>query len=75
MADRWELARIKNQAVRDAEAAGIVADSMEVRKAIMARFHAGEITLPEAQAELSRIQRSAKRNGKTTRSAVFNAAR
>lgn len=53
--------------IKAREAEGAVADSMEVRKALMARFHAGEITLEEAQAQLKRIQRGAKAAGKITR--------
>lgn len=42
------------------------ADNMEVRKALMARVRAGEITLAECQAELAEIQREAKRQGRQT---------
>jgi hypothetical protein len=52
---------------RKREAEGAVADSMEVRMALMARVHRGEITLDAAQAELARIQRAAKSNGLITR--------
>jgi hypothetical protein len=62
--DRW---RHRREAMRQAEARGEVADSMEVRMALMARVHAGEITLEAAQAELTRIKRDAKKNGKMTR--------
>jgi hypothetical protein len=57
--------------LREAEASGRVADSMEVRRALMRRFHAGEITLEEAQAELTRIQRGAKSRGKITREEAY----
>lgn len=57
--------------VKSAEASGRVADSMEVRMAIMARVHAGEITLQEGQAELQRIKRGAKAAGKVTRNQAF----
>lgn len=62
----------KVAAVRDAEAAGHVADSMEVRMALMARFHSGELTLDQVRAELARIKRSAKKNNQTTRSEVYS---
>lgn len=57
---RHELAR--------ADQAGEIADSLEVRKDIMRRIHAGEITLEAGQAELRKIKRHAKKNGKMTRS-------
>lgn len=63
--------RDKLDAVRNAEAAGKVADSMDVRLALMARVHAGEITLQAAQDELKRIKRSAKKNGQITRAQAY----
>ena len=57
---------------RQAEADGQVADSMEVRKALMARYHSGEITLVEAHAQLKKIQAGAKRSGLITRSQAYN---
>lgn len=62
----------KRAEVNRSDAAGEAADSMDVRKALMARVHAGEITLSEAQAELKRIQRGAKVAGKVTRAQAFN---
>ena len=64
-------AREKRAAVKEAEARGEVADSMEVRLALMRRVDAGEISLAEAQAELRRIQNSARKNGQSTRDEVF----
>lgn len=58
--------------IRAEEAAGNVADSMEVRIAIMERIKAGEITLEEGQKELARIKRTAKAAGKITRNQAFN---
>lgn len=63
--------RTRKQWMRDAEAAGEVADSLDVRKALIARMHAGELTLAEVQAELARIKRNAKRNGQITRNQAF----
>lgn len=62
--DRW---RLRREAMKKAEADGKVADSMDVRMALMKRVHDGEITLEEAQAELARIKRNAKKNGQITR--------
>ena len=69
--DRW---RSRRDALKKAEARGEVADSMEVRKALMVRVHSGEITLAQAQAELSRIKRGAKKAGKVTRDQALKAA-
>jgi len=62
-------AKLKNQ--KGAEAAGEVADSMEVRLALVAKMHSGEMTLEQVQAELKRIQRGAKAAGKITRSQAY----
>jgi hypothetical protein len=70
MADWFEV-RERREAQKEAEAAGKVADSMEVRKALMERVHSGEITLEAAQAELAAIKRNAKRNGKITRNQAY----
>ena len=48
----------KRKAVKSAEKAGTVADSKEVRMAIMARVHSGEITLAQALIELTQIIRN-----------------
>jgi len=68
--DRW---RHRRAAMKQAEADGKVADSMEVRMALMKRVHDGEITLEEAQAELARIKRGAKANGQITRNQASRA--
>lgn len=69
---RFEAALDKREALKASEDAGHVADSMEVRKALMASVHSGEITLAQAQAELKAIKAGAKRNGKVTRSQAFS---
>lgn len=68
-------ARRRRGWIKEAEAAGEVADSMAVRTALMERVHAGEITLEAAQAELKRIKSSARRNGKITRDQAFQGKR
>lgn len=62
----------KKAELRRSEAAGEVADSMDVRKALMARVRSGEITLEQAQAELAAIKRKAQSIGKVTRAQAFN---
>lgn len=63
--------RDRLDAQKQAEAEGKVADSLEVRKAIMQRFHDGEITLEQAQALVAAIKRNAKKNGQITRNQAF----
>ena len=73
MRTKFEAVLDKRRALREAESDGLVADSMEVRKALMARVWDGEITLEECQSELAKIKRQAKRNGLKTRSQVYRA--
>ena len=56
---------------REAEVQGRVADSMEVRLALMARVTSGEITLEDAQAQIKRIKAGAKRGGQITRNQAW----
>jgi hypothetical protein len=71
--DHFQATREKRAAVTRAEAAGDVADSMEVRLAIVARMDAGEITHAEALVELKRIKAGASKAGKTTRARAWRA--
>lgn len=68
---RFETAMDKRRAVKAAEKAGRVADSKDVRLALMARVHSGEITLAQAQTELTQIQRDASTAGQLTREEAF----
>jgi hypothetical protein len=56
---------------KKAEEEGRVADSMEVRLALISKMHAGEMTLEEVQAELKRIKRGAAKSGKITRAQAY----
>lgn len=69
---RFEASLEKRQAVKDAEAGGKVADSMDVRRALMDRVYSGEITLADAQAQLRKIKSGAKRAGLVTRAQAFS---
>jgi hypothetical protein len=69
---RFEAAMDKREALRKAEESGQVADSLDVRMALVNRFHSGEITFDQMQAELKRIKRSAKKAGLITRSQAFS---
>lgn len=64
----------KRDAVKELESEGKIADSMEVRLALMERVRSGEITLEAAQAQLKKIKSSAKRSGLTTRASAFREA-
>lgn len=70
--DRQDAIRDKRAAVEAAEQHGEIADSMDVRARLIGEMQRGEKTLAQIQAELAQIKRDAKRNGKTTRSAVYN---
>ncbi len=55
----YESVLQKMAAVKQSESAGEVADSMDVRLALMIRVHSGEITLEQAQAQLKKIKAGA----------------
>ena len=69
---RIEAAFDKRANVNRCEKDGLIADSNEVRMALIKQLHSGEKTLPEIQAELKKIKRNAKKNGKITRNQAFN---
>ena len=69
--DRFIMQIEKRQALKAAEAAGHVADSQEVRLQLIARMKAGELTVEQAKAELSKIQRGARAAGKVTREQAY----
>lgn len=71
MSDYFEHRR-KCAALRDAEAEGLVSDSMDVRKALLERMHAGELTLDEVKAELARIKRQGRKSGMVTRAQAYS---
>lgn len=70
--DRFTASLEKRAAVNDAEKNGQVADSMDVRAALIAQLQSGEKTLDEIQEELRQIKRNAKKNGKVTRSQAWS---
>ena len=69
---RFEADLDKHRAVREADAAGTIADSNAVRVALIERMYKGELTLDQVQGELKRIKRDAKKNGQLTRQQVFS---
>ncbi len=68
---RFEASMDKRQNVKQCEDDGVVADSTEVRMALMAKVQSGECTLQEVQAELKKIKRNAKKNGQITKNQAF----
>lgn len=69
--DAFWAAEARKDDLRKAEQDGRVADSMEVRMALMAQFERGEKTLEQVQDELAAIKRNAKKSGKVTRSQAY----
>lgn len=69
---RFEAAMDKINAVETAEEKGLIADSQEVRLALMEKVHSGEITLQAAQDQLKKIKRDAKKQGLITRQQAFS---
>ncbi|CDH00194.1 hypothetical protein XBFM1_1410002 [Xenorhabdus bovienii str. feltiae Moldova] len=69
---KFDAALDKKTHVKKCESEGVIADSLEVRMALMSSVKRGEITLEQAQTELKKIQRTAKKNGMKTRSQVWN---
>lgn len=55
----------------ECERKGMVADSKEVRMELIRKVECGELTPDEMQAELKRIQRTAKKNGQMTREQAY----
>lgn len=68
---RFDKIAARRSDLKTAEAKGIVADSQEVRLALMQEFHNGTKTLEQVQSELAKIKRDAKKNGKLTRNQAY----
>ncbi|MBV4536880.1 hypothetical protein [Pseudomonas urmiensis] len=72
--DWYDRRTDKRVALQIAEEQGIVADSTEVRQALVARLESGEMTLEQVQDELRKVKRDAKKNGKKIRSQIWRSA-
>ena len=70
--DKFTASMDKRQNVIANEKAGNIADSTDVRMALMEQVRTGEKTLEEVQKELKKIKRNAKKNGQITKSQAFN---
>lgn len=64
----------KRVALQIAEEQGLVADSSELRASLVAKVHAGEMTIEQVQAELRRVKREAKKSGMKTRDQIWRSA-
>ena len=64
----------KRVAMQIAEEQGLVADSSELRASLVAKVHAGEMTIEQVQAELRRVKREAKKSGMKTRDQIWRSA-
>lgn len=60
--DHHQRLRERDAIMRDPN----TADNLDVRKALLARVKAGEITFEQCKAELSAIQRNARKTGQQT---------
>jgi hypothetical protein len=69
---KFEAGFEKRANVNECEKNGLVADSKDVRMALMDQVRSGEKTLAEIQSELKKIQRNAKKSGQLTRAQAFN---
>jgi hypothetical protein len=67
----WDKVTQRRANLKKAEDEGLVADSMDVRMALMEEFHAGKKTLQDVQSELKKIKENAKKSGKLTRSQAY----
>lgn len=56
----------------EAESAGIVSDSIDVRLALLERMHKGELTLDQVKAELARLKRQGRKSGMVTRAQAYS---
>lgn len=70
MGDYFDHKR-KLDGIAELEAEDKIADSMDVRRELVRKMRAGEMTLEQAQAELADIKRGAKKAGKVTRAQAY----
>jgi hypothetical protein len=68
----FEAALDKRANVKDCEEKGLIADSMEVRMALIEQVRTGELTPEQMQAKLKKIKAQAKKNGMLTREQAFS---
>lgn len=67
----FERAMDRRRNLREEEAAGNVADSLEYRMSLIEKVRNHEISLEEAQRQLRATQKSAEKQGKLTRDKAY----
>ncbi|VVM94650.1 hypothetical protein [Pseudomonas fluorescens] len=72
--DWYDRRTDKRVALQIAEEQGIVADSTALRASLVAKIHAGEMTIEQVQSELRKVKREAKKNGLKTRDQIWRSA-
>lgn len=72
--DWYDRRTDKRVALAIAEEQGIVADNSELRASLVAKMHAGEMTLDEVKEHLRKVKRDAKKNGMKTRDKIWRSA-
>lgn len=72
--DWYDRRTDKRVALQIAEEQGIVADSSALRASLVAKIHAGEMSIEQVQAELRKVKREAKKNGLKTRDQIWRSA-
>ncbi len=72
--DWYDRRTDKRVALQIAEEQGLVADSTEFRQGLVAKLQSGEMTVQQAQDELRKVKREAKKNGKKTRDQIWRSA-
>lgn len=72
--DWYDRRTDKRVALQIAEEQGLVADSTEFRQGLVAKLQSGEMTVQQAQDELRKVKREAKKKGKKTRSQIWRSA-
>lgn len=67
----FERAMDRRRNLREEEAVGNVADSLEYRMSLMEKVRNREISLEEAQRQLRETQKTAEKQGKLTRDKAY----
>lgn len=72
--DWYDRRMDKRVALQIAEEQGLVADSSALRTSLVAKINSGEMTVEQAQGELRKVKREAKKNGLKTRDQIWRSA-
>lgn len=72
--DWYDRRMDKRVALQIAEEQGLVADSSALRTSLVAKINSDEMTVEQAQGELRKVKREAKKNGLKTRDQIWRSA-